>query len=366
MKSSLKLIAIITTILLTISQMTYAQKMASTFKLKRNYLIEKGTGQVCSGCPKLDSICQAVAESYPCKGMLIEYHVGPDARYQLTLADYTTKHGDSLYNTLPFTYNMMVNRYDQGLPYGYTYIYNQVQGGADDQVVEDAEVNLAMNSTFDANTRLLTVNVEGYYTADSKTAINCYNIALTEDSLISKQTDARVSGLWVNNYNHMHVFRGYINGMWGDNIKTTTKGTLVTKTYTCTVPAKFKVKNCHLILFATEDLGTGKVQKKAGAIITAVNSKIGEQSTGVNDGFLQDNVVLYYPNPTSGSFKYKRNEEGNYRIDITDILGNIVFSKNYVGNSLTEIDLSAQPKGMYLIRTYSHKGSSVYKLLKSE
>ncbi len=337
------------------------QAQVSKLPQNKNFLIEKGTGQVCSGCPLIDSFCEAAILSHPGRGMMIMYHVGPYARPQIGLADYTNPQGDSLYNTLPFTYNMMVNRHDQGLPWGYTYIYNQVQGGTDDRVAEASPLNLAMNMQYDKATRKLTVEAEGYYTANSGTAINYINIALLEDSLISKQTDGRVPGLWVDKYNHMNVFRGYLTGMWGDTVSSTNQGGGFKRTYTYTLPSKLKEKNCKLILFVTDEKHSSPPQAKAGEIITCVEESFEKIVTGVNHAAKTDGLKIY-PNPSTGAILVSTNMSGLISIEVVDMAGKSIWTQTSTIQE-TSLDLSAVASGLYVIQVKAGQQTTTQKLL---
>lgn len=347
--------------LFAVSNGTHAQTMVSTTPKNRNFLIEKGTGVACGSCPTIDDTCQNTVNAYPGRGILIEYHVGPDARPQTGLADYTNPQADSLYNTIPFTYNMMVNRHDQGLPYNYTYVYNQVQGGAASMVSKASEVNLAINSNFNATTRQLVVTVEAYYTANSKTPKNFLNVALTEDSLLSKQYNVST---WVNNYNHMHVFRGYLTGQWGDTVAVTAQGTLVKRIYYYTLPTAYKEKNCHLVAFMTEEKHTVAPQAKTGEIITAIQAAIGATNTGMNETETAMHDISLFPNPSRAEVSVQLGEAESGVMSVYNMSGMLMYTSHMNGSD--RFNISAWPAGIYMVQIVTPQGTRVQKLVKPE
>ena len=81
-------------------QPTYlsAQSMVSTVPQYKNFLIEKGTGHVCGSCPTITLKCDTVIDSHPGRGMLLEYHFGPDAVPQAPPvdADFPPLYGDTI------------------------------------------------------------------------------------------------------------------------------------------------------------------------------------------------------------------------------------------------------------------------------
>lgn len=60
--------------------------------------------------------------------------------------------------------------------------------------------------------------------------------------------------------------------------------------------------------------------------------------------------LLVYPNPTSGIFTISINNIGKTQIEIYNIGGELIY-KTYTEKPQTSIDLSKQPKGIYLIRS---------------
>ncbi len=355
-----------------------AQTSVPTTAQNKNFLIEKGTGHVCGSCPSLDLKCDTVIATHPGRGMLILYHFGPDAVPQASPldGDFTTPYGDTIYDPAklnwPFYLNMMVNRRDQGSPYGSTFIFgatNQVQAEADLVVTQASPVNLSMSSTYNSATRLLTVHVEGYYTAASSTTMNYIQIALTEDSIVATQYDPAyaASGHFNPNYVHMNVFRANLNGFAGDTVSTTTTGSYFSRTYTYTIPTTYKniacnPQHCNLTYYIAEQKAASGVQSFTGKVITAIRTKVGGSTTTGIEQEVTHNTEIVYPNPTRGIAYIKGIEPGSYSIDVTDMMGKRIYSTTG-STSNAKIDLSSYPKGLYFIRINSPNTTNTHKIM---
>jgi PKD repeat protein len=89
-------------------------------------------------------------------------------------------------------------------------------------------------------------------------------------------------------------------------------------------------------------------------------------SVGVNNVLNLDGMISIYPNPSNGKINLRlasiQNE--NVKILIYDMLGKVIEGMEINGNNLqaNELDLSAQPKGIYLIKVQTSKKTSVQKI----
>jgi hypothetical protein len=89
-------------------------------------------------------------------------------------------------------------------------------------------------------------------------------------------------------------------------------------------------------------------------------------SVGVNNVLNLDGMISIYPNPSNGKINLRlasiQNE--NVKILIYDMLGKVIEGMEINSNNLqaNELDLSAQPKGIYLIKVQTSKKTSVQKI----
>jgi sugar lactone lactonase YvrE len=72
--------------------------------------------------------------------------------------------------------------------------------------------------------------------------------------------------------------------------------------------------------------------------------------------------VSVYPNPNNGSFVITTNENAK-TIIVTDILGNELVSINPKGNTTNNINLSAQPSGVYFIKVIAGNTQTVKRII---
>ena len=123
-------------------------------------------------------------------------------------------------------------------------------------------------------------------------------------------------------------------------------------------------------LVQTSSVGTATLN----FTVTDVNGAFLEHSmtvtidaiAGIND-FESDFDLNIYPNPTSGRIIIDMHEQvsGDHSIEVINTLGEVVMSiENGVSNNRLELDLTAQPSGVYLIKIAGEQGVSVSRIIK--
>lgn len=85
-------------------------------------------------------------------------------------------------------------------------------------------------------------------------------------------------------------------------------------------------------------------------------------SLGVHDAVLDKNVIVY-PNPSSGKFKIYSSGFKIRNLEVYNLYGEKIYSSSGIQNSLLEIDLSAQPNGIYFVKLISSAGTVVKKVV---
>jgi hypothetical protein len=78
---------------------------------------------------------------------------------------------------------------------------------------------------------------------------------------------------------------------------------------------------------------------------------------------LEDAVI--FPNPSTGKFQFTLNNILDEKIEITDVLGNIIM-KSEIKNESVQLDLSDQSKGIYFVRISDEKGNLIVKKIVKE
>lgn len=210
-------------------------KWCSTQVEKKNAILEEFTGQGCGYCPDGHKRANAIAQANPGRFFPINIHAGGYARPEMQCADATTIHNGFVVRGYPMG---MVNRGDAGV----------VDRGAwsayaNQEFQKDACVNMVAKANLNKANRELKVTVEMYYTADAPAATNYLTVEILVDNIMAQQSNGKqynpdfyddATGL----YRHMHVLAGCVSTPWGEEITNTTKGSLVTKEFTYTVPEK--------------------------------------------------------------------------------------------------------------------------------
>jgi hypothetical protein len=73
--------------------------------------------------------------------------------------------------------------------------------------------------------------------------------------------------------------------------------------------------------------------------------------------------VSIFPNPTKGKFTIElENTSKNSLIVISDLVGKVIFSKTIIDNTL-QIDISNQPKGIYLVKIINGNNVTTQKIV---
>jgi hypothetical protein len=87
--------------------------------------------------------------------------------------------------------------------------------------------------------------------------------------------------------------------------------------------------------------------------------------TGTLDAEHQNQVTIY-PNPSKGIFTIQTNNKIEKEITVTDLLGNIILKSETQSRGLgtkSEIDLSSQSKGIYLVKVMMDGKTTVKKIV---
>ena len=88
-----------------------------------------------------------------------------------------------------------------------------------------------------------------------------------------------------------------------------------------------------------------------------------DQSTGIEPENSMNEKVELYPNPTSGVINIKSSMMIR-EIQITDIIGKVLFDQTNSSDQINRIDLSAYKQGIYFVKFYSGSAYETYKVIK--
>ncbi len=125
------------------------------------------------------------------------------------------------------------------------------------------------------------------------------------------------------------------------------------RTDTIHLPALAGMKD---VLFSFENISGN------GAAMYLDNINITGQSTASVPTISSTPSVNVYPNPTTGQFTIQLSDiSSQWSVEVYNVLGEKVYSNYQITKSSNyQIDLSSQPKGVYIYRVYTETGSAIF------
>jgi len=264
----------------------FAQTIVSTEPENKNVILEEFTGIHCGYCPQGHAIAQSIKNAHPDDVFLINIHVGSYATPGAGEPDFRTPFGTAIGNQSALTGYPAgtVNRHvftGLSMTTGGTAMGRGSWTNASNQTLAMASyVNVGVEATIDVQTREITVHVEAYYTGNSPQSTNKLNVALLQDNTLGPQSNGGLGDEYVHNHRLIYM----ITGQWGEEISTTTSGTLVDRTFTYTIPAAYnnlpaELGDLKIVAFVAE--GNQEIISGNGCTPTFINF------TSQNDAFVK-------------------------------------------------------------------------------
>lgn len=240
---------------LSLSLNLYGQTGVSTVPQPKAVLLEEQTGMGCGNCPDGAAMITSLQARLGHVLQVISYHVGYYAEPNPGQPDFRTAYGDSLlefWGEYGYPQGEVDRMYFSFSPGIMAFGRGRWTEAIESRFADVATVNLYAAARLDAGTRVLTVNVEGYYVESSEAAENYLHVALIQNHVPGPQNQAPAG------YLHEHMFRDFLTPLWGDTLSTTAKGSKFTKSYTYTVPADYRgvtadVRNLEIVVFVTKE-----------------------------------------------------------------------------------------------------------------
>lgn len=341
------------------TQGALAQLPVSQEPENRNVILEEYTGIYCGFCPDGHRIGSEYADANPEDVFLINIHTGSYANPSGGDPDYRTSFGPALMGQTDLA----------GFPAGtinrHVFAgYSQISGTAQSRgswvttgnqiLAQSSYVNIAADASIDGATREMTVDLEAYFTGSGAPSSMKINVAVVQNNIAGYQSGMSYNPSQINGdgtYNHQHMLRHLITGQWGDEITTTTMGTLVEKTYTWTVPAALNgielvLSDLKVIVFISE----GNQE-----IITGAEARTGV--AGIENEEVSTFALSAYPNPASElvNVSLQLDEAAAVSFEVVNLLGEVVAvigTQNLnAGTYFNEINVADLTDGVYLIKT---------------
>lgn len=200
-------------------------------------------------------------------------------------------------------------------------------------------VNVGLSSQYDAGTQTLHIDVEAYYTADSPGENDRIEVLVKEDHIIGYQEDY-VNGAHAS-YDHVNVLRAYVTDLWGDEVSTTTAGSLVQRSYSIEVPAGWNVANCKVVAFVSE---------YQGEVYQAREVAAADGATAIAED-VDAPAPTAFPCPASTTISLPTEQVTPTFVTLLDQAGRTVAAQLVTpSNGLLNIDVTALQTGVYIVR----------------
>jgi hypothetical protein len=263
-KISILLIAVVASIA------SHAQQWVSTSPASKVAILEEFTGRNCTWCPDGHEISDQLKKDNPGKFYAINIHAGSFA--PTSAPNYTTTVGTAIdaasgvtgYPAGTVNRNSSPWASDRGT---WTGKVATVTG-------QSSPVNVFVKSSVDYSTRVLTTEVEVYYTANGTGTSNKLTVALLQNGILGPQTgmDKYPAKIVGTQYQHDHMLRMHLTpGTWGEAITDITTGKFTKKTYNTVLPANINgvpldIYNLEVVAFVSE--ANNNILSGHGTIVT--------------------------------------------------------------------------------------------------
>lgn len=320
-------------VLLCLAQLSLAssQNLVSTEPQQRTALLEEFTAIRCGNCPSAHVVANALSIAHPEELVVVGVHGGGLAIPIGAQPDFRTTDGTALWNQfgVAFQPQGLVNR-------GSLLATANWSSAVENVLATPSPVNLGVATAFDTDTRLLTVELELYYTATSAPGADAISVLLTQDGIVGYQQDY-MNGAQAA-YDHRHVLREYLTPITGDPVLDAEEGSLVQRSWTFTVPESWDAEDLSMVAFVGEQGGVVYQARSVGVISGA---------TAVRDEV--DTVFgTAYPVPATDLVTISVNSSSAARLTVRDMTGRVVRNVNVpAGSERIMVDVRSFAPGHY-------------------
>lgn len=342
----------------------WSQTIVSTTPETKKVILEEFTGTGCPNCPGGHTMAANLLAANPNVLFVIAYH--PTNSSYTSGDPMANSFGNAFYST-PFI--SPTNRYmPSAMINRRIWSTERIQGTSswtndvNTIKIENSPVNVGVSSSYNSGTKILTVNIEVYFTAPVASAMTLYSI-ITEDGIIANQAGG------TSNYVHNHVFREALPKptpeQWGEAISSpTNQGTLKTYTYTFdNSTANYDMTKCEVVVFVRDAVNEEIISGNGAAV--GSTSPISVESYS----FSTENIRVY-PNPLDHSsvLQIDLTENCEVAYEISDVAGRIVYQKNLgkldAGMNFVNLPVDVIENGVYFINITSEKSRFSLKVIK--
>ncbi|MBN2670012.1 MAG: Omp28-related outer membrane protein [Bacteroidales bacterium] len=229
-----------------------------TFTRTQNVLIEDFTGHLCGSCPRAHEEITRLHDLYGHQLIPMAIHYDPSGYFTSVTADYPDDFRTEIANEIGSSMGVQFN------PIGYV---NRI-GSYSDKTIDfpfwenkflelknkEAKAGVVIDAIRNSNLLSASVYVKAFEQLDTLVKIQGF---ILEDGIISKQTDYNAYPTDIEDYEHNHVLRASINGLWGEDLTEVpfAQNSIVQKEFNFTLDQnKWNVENLTLIIIIYNDL----------------------------------------------------------------------------------------------------------------
>ena len=243
---------------LSLQAQTYS---VSTKPKPQRVLLEEFTGVRCGYCPDGHAMGEKLKLILGDRVSLMAIHCGHFAAVSKPDIDYRVPTGEEIGRMLGAEYssfpNGSVNRHNWNGDNDYVFGRWSWLGRAKEVTRQTAPVNLWANASYDALTRRMSIEVEGFFTANEVEQTQRLSIMLVQNHIVGYQ-----NGSPYNEYEHEHMLRAAVNGTYGEVLEHCRPKTFFSRKYTYEVPEVFgaipvKPEDLELVVFVTGEDAKG-------------------------------------------------------------------------------------------------------------
>lgn len=216
-------------------------------KVVKHVLLEDYTGVKCVNCPAAGEIALDLQKRYDHKVIVLGVHAG--AMAMVPAFDLRTLEGEEWWKFFNFQQNPVGTINRKMVNGGYAYDSPLWEDAVAETLQEEATVDMNAEINFNEANRELKVEVASEFLAEMS-GTYALTVCIMEDSIVGLQT---TPGGNLKDYVHRHVFRGTMNGAWGEELNQTAVAPEeeFKKSYTATLNEAYNADQCYIIAYVS-------------------------------------------------------------------------------------------------------------------
>lgn len=225
-----------------------------SFSKTQKVLVEDFTGHKCGNCPKAHEELAILQNTYGSQIVPMALHVGYFARPSSTYpTDFRTPTGDAIETEFGVTITPigMINR--TGDDADKLIEYSAWDASIAQLITQIPKVGIALNAEIISGNIEANIYVKAFEQNDALLKVQAF---VLESHIIDKQLDYGQDPQDIEDYEHEHVLRASINGIWGEDLTSIPfmADQIISKQYSYTLNSNWNAENLTLVVIVYNDL----------------------------------------------------------------------------------------------------------------